>query len=192
MYVSKTNFLCKNDYTKNQEIGSLHHSPPKILQLPGMSMYYTPIFKDRGKDQHSNMAVYSVFGGLFTTTLVAMSNTAVHKNLVAAQLPVTNCISGYGQPIVLQYFVWFPREWLRGFWNFASSSSTRLRSLAKSLSKETWLSCIIIEISASASSRRSVRKMKGYLWILNFRQRRSLCISAAQHLPSQLNGRDQR
>ena len=127
-----------------------------------------------------------------TTTLVAMSNTAVHKNLVAAQLPVTNCISGYGQPIVLQYFVWFPREWLRGFWNFASSSSTRLRSLAKSLSKETWLSCIIIEISASASSRRSVRKMKGYLWILNFRQRRSLCISAAQHLPSQLNGRGQR
>lgn len=63
---------------------------------------------------------------------------------------------------------------------------------AKILSKETWLSCIIIEISASASLRRSVRKMKDYLWILNFRQRRSLCILAAQHLQNQLNGRGQR
>lgn len=63
---------------------------------------------------------------------------------------------------------------------------------ARILSKETWLSCIIIEISASASLRRSVRKMKDYLWILNFRQRRSLCILAAQHLQNQLNGRGQR
>ena len=36
--------------------------------------------------------------------LVAMSNTAVHKNSEAAQLPLIICISGYSQPIALQYF----------------------------------------------------------------------------------------
>ena len=133
-----------------------------------------------------------VHGGRLHTTSVAMSNP-LHKNSEAAQLPViifffrlgsTNCVAVFQliSARMITRLLELPIQ-------LVSDHNIILAWRRFFLIKETWLSCITIEISASVSLRRSVRKMKDYLWILNFRQSRSLCILAEQHLQSQLNGR---